>query len=587
MRILGLSSFRHDTSAALLEDNRIVAAIEDAKFSRTQSRGLPEAAIRFCLEAAGISWHDLDAVAVSARPVQGWMRRSWGAMRTSPLAPVSGAYFEANELGGLARDLSNLRVLRHKNGTSACKFLSFEHHQSHAASAFYLSPFDRALILTMDEDGDGRSGMLAIGEGTQMRALQSISFPHSLAWVYSQVTELLGFVPRKEEHKTQWLSLEGGAGYKQVFLKMLRNGGSLMPRIDSSFLQCGVTGRLTLAGKFYRQLGIPEGAQSLSDDQRRELASSLQHACTEIVGDLLEFYCKREGVYNVCLGGGLFQNVLMVSDLEKRLGLDRVFVPPAPGNSGCSVGAAVLAWHQDKTRPRRESEPGNYWGPSFAHHQIKDVLDNSKSRYLVQTTSDRRMDSTTKLLKAGKIVGWFQGRAEFGPRALGNRSLLASLWAPYVKENMNDFVKHREWFRPFAISIPEDDCARYFDASRNCATMNSLATVKSGVDVVPSDFMLPGNRVRLHVVDRKSNPMFWNLLKRFGEQAPAPMLLNTSFNIAGEPLVTRPQDAVRSYYCSGIDALVIENFVLSKATSMHVLAGVRAGEPAVATPITV
>jgi carbamoyltransferase len=577
MKILGLSSFRHDTSAALLEDNRIVAAIEDAKFSRTQSRGLPEAAIRFCLDAAGIGWHELDAVAVSARPVQGWMRRSWGAMRTSPLAPVSGAYFEANELGRLARDLSNLRVLRHKNGTSSSKFRSFEHHQCHAASAFYLSPFDRALILTMDEDGDGRSAMLSVGEGTQIRPLQSISFPHSLAWVYSQITELLGFVPRKEEHKTQWLSLEGEAKYKPVFLKMLRSGDSLLPRLDSSFLQYGITGRLTLAGKFYRQVGIAEGTQALSDDQRRELASSVQQACTEIVGDLLDFYCKREGIQHVCLGGGLFQNVLLVSDLEKRLGLDRVFVPPAPGNSGCSVGAAMLAWHQDKSRPRRESELGNYWGPAFGDHQIKDVLDNSKSRYAVQTTSDRRMDSTTKLLQAGKIVGWFQGRAEFGPRALGNRSLLASLWAPYVKENLNDFVKHREWFRPFAISIPEEDCARYFDASRNCGAMNSLATVKAGVDVVPADFLLPGGRVRLHVVDRKSNPMFWNLLKRFGEQAPAPMLLNTSFNIAGEPLVTRPQDAVRSYYCSGIDALVVESFVLSKATAMHVLAGTRAG----------
>ncbi len=533
--------------------------------------------MKYCLDAASITWHELDEVAVSARPVQGWMRRSWGAMRTSPLAPVSGAYFEANELGSLARDLSNLRVLRHKNGTSPCKFRTYEHHHCHAASAFYLSPFDRALILTMDEDGDGCCGMLAVGEGTQIRDLQSIAFPHSLAWVYSQVTELLGFVPRKEEHKTQWLSLEGEATYKQLFLKMLRSNGSLLPKVDSSFLQYGVTGRLRLASKFYRLAGIAEGTETLADDHRRELASSVQQACTEIVGDLLDSYCKKEGIQNICLGGGLFQNVLMVSDLEKRLGLDRVFVPPAPGNSGCAVGAAMLAWHQDKSRPRREPESGNYWGPAFSHHQIKDILDNSKSRYSVQTTSDRRMDSATKLLQAGKIVGWFQGRAEFGPRALGNRSLLASLWAPYVKENMNDFVKHREWFRPFAISVPEEDCANYFDASRNCGAMNSLATVKAGVDVIPADFLLPGRRVRLHVVDRKSNPMFWNLLKRFGQQAPAPMLLNTSFNIAGEPLVTRPQDAVRSYYCSGIDALVVESFVLSKATAMHVLAGVRAG----------
>lgn len=580
MRILGLSSFRHDTSAALLEDNRIVAAIEDAKLARTTTRGLPESAIRYCLESAGVTWHDLDEVAVSARPVQGWMRRSWRALRTSPAAPVSSAYFEANELGSLARDLSTLRVLRHKNG---CKFRNYEHHECHAASAFYLSPFEKALILTMDEDGDGRCGTLSVGEGTAIRPLLSIAFPHSVAWVYSQITELLGFSPHKDEHKTQWLSLEGEGKQKDLFLRIMRSGDSRLPRLDSSFLNYGVAGRLGFSTRFYKHAGIPEGAQTMSEDQRRDLASSVQQAATEIVGDLLEFYCKKEGIQNVCLGGGLFQNVLMVSDLERRLGLERVFVPPAPGNSGCSVGAALLAWHQKKDRPRREFEAGSYWGPAFPHSQIKDVLDNSKSRYQVLTTSDRRYESTTKLLQAGKIVGWFQGRAEFGPRALGNRSLLASLWAPYVKENMNDFVKHREWFRPFAISVPEEDCAKYFEASRNCGPMNSLAMVKPGVDVVPEDFLLPGRRVRLHVVDRKSNPGYWNLLKRFGEQAPAPMLLNTSFNIAGEPLVTRPQDAVRSYYCSGIDALVLESFVLSKATAAHVLAGARVGQVVVST----
>jgi carbamoyltransferase len=227
----------------------------------------------------------------------------------------------------------------------------------------------------------------------------------------------------------------------------------------------------------------------------------------------------------------------------------------------------LLAWHQAKGQPRYELENGNgnYWGPSCASQEIKDVLDNSKSRYSVPNTSGRRIETAIHLLEAGKVVGWFQGATEFGPRALGNRSILASPWAPYVKENLNDFIKHREWFRPFAISVPEEDCARYFECSPLCRSMNSLAWVRPNADVVPRSFCLPGDRIRLHVVERKSNPIFWNLLKRFGEQAPAPMLLNTSFNLAGEPLVARPQDALRSYFCSGIDALVIENFVLSKA----------------------
>ena len=571
MRILGLSSFRDDTSAALLVDGKFVAAIEDAKLARTPTHGLPEAAIKFCLDSAGLTWHDLDAVAVATLPVRGWTRRSWRAAGTFPFSPVAGAYYEANELGGLARDLSNLRILRHKNGTSACRFLNFEHHLCYAASSFYPSPFDRALILTLDEEGDGRAGMLALGEGTSLRPLKTISFPHSLAWVYSRITELLGFVPKKEEHKTQWLSMEGEPIFKEVFLDMLRGTKGSVPCLDSSYVNRGVTGHLALSSKFYRRLGVPEGGAPLGDEQRRALASSVQYACTEIVADLLEHYKRREGVKQVCLGGGLFQNVLLVSYLEKRLGLGQVFIPSAPGNSGSALGAAILAWQQN-SGVRCEPYSHSYWGPGFRSHEVKDVLDNSKARYLFQNTSEEKLDSTIKLLEAGKIVGWFQGRTEFGPRALGNRSLLASPWAPYVKENLNDFVKHREWFRPFAISVPEDDCARYFESSQLCGSMNSLAWVRGSGSDLPLDFCLPGKRIRLHSVSRQSNPLFWSLLKRFGTHGRAPMLLNTSFNLSGEPLVARPQDAVRSYFCSGIDALIIENFLLLKATATHVLA---------------
>jgi carbamoyltransferase len=245
--------------------------------------------------------------------------------------------------------------------------------------------------------------------------------------------------------------------------------------------------------------------------------------------------------------------------------MNRVFVPVAPGNAGTSLGAAYLGWHQTLRKPRAQCISSSYWGPKFSSQQTKDVLDNSKSRYALQTTVGKKLDTTVQLLLAGKIVGWFQGSAEFGPRALGNRSVLASPWASYVKENLNDFIKHREWFRPFAISVSEEDCPRYFEASRQCRSMSSLACVRPGSECLPEGFLLPGNRVRLHVVERRSNPLFWDLLKRFGEVAPAPMLLNTSFNLFGEPLVVTPRDAIRSYFCSGVDALVMDNFVLSKS----------------------
>jgi carbamoyltransferase len=213
---------------------------------------------------------------------------------------------------------------------------------------------------------------------------------------------------------------------------------------------------------------------------------------------------------------------------------------------------------------RKQGVSHVYWGPSYNQHEIYDVLTSSKVRYSTPKTTERRLETAIQLLQAGKIIGWFQGAAEFGSRALGNRSLLASPWAPYVKENLNDYIKHREWFRPFAIAIPEEDCPRFFECSQLCRYMNSLGILRSENNVLPDGFVLPGKRVRVHVVQEKANPLFWRLLKRFGEVAPAPMLINTSFNLAGEPLVTKPQDAFRSYFCSGLDALLIEGFVLSK-----------------------
>jgi carbamoyltransferase len=221
---------------------------------------------------------------------------------------------------------------------------------------------------------------------------------------------------------------------------------------------------------------------------------------------------------------------------------------------------------------------GPYWGPSFNRTEIKDTLDNSKARYSLQITEDRKMDMAVQLLHAGKIVGWYQGATEFGPRALGNRSVLASPWADYVKENLNDYIKHREWFRPFALAIPEEDCDRWFEGSPSCRYMNSLATAKPAQDGLPESFLLPGNRVRLHVVSREANPTFWRLLKRFGESAPAPILVNTSFNLFGEPLVVKPRDAMRSYFCSGLDALIIDNFVLSKSAVSHLVVARQANQ---------
>ena len=571
MRILGLSSLGHDTSAALLEDGVVRAVIEESKLSRQKdARGLPADAIRFCLRQAGAGWESVDRVALAATPVRGWIRRSAAGARISPLDPVATGHAQVREVGRLARELGYLRLLRHQAGARLDKKITnVEHHLSHAASAFFLSRYERALVVTMDEEGDGTSGMIAIGEGTRLRKLRDIPYPHSLAWLYSRITEILGFVPHAEEHKTQWLSLGGEPQYRKVFRDMLRQSGAGGLRLDHSYLDHGVGDHFVLSSKFWQKTGLPRNAADLtpelSEEQRRALAATVQQVCAEKVGEIIEALRRRHDVHDVCLAGGLFNNSLLVASLEQNLGLDHVFVPPAPGNSGTALGAALYLQHHEQQVPRKQYRSNPYWGPGYSRHEIKDVLDSCKARFSFQVMRERQSDQAVQLLLGGKIIGWFQGAAEFGPRALGNRSVLASPWGPYVKENLNDFIKHREWFRPFAVSVPIEDAPRYFEYSGLCETMNSLARVHPGAEGLPEGFVLPGDLVRLHTVSKEANPVLWDLLKRFGLQAPAPMLINTSFNLFGEPLVVSPLDAIRSYACSGIDALLMDNFLLTKA----------------------
>ncbi len=564
MVILGLSAFEHNPAALLFNDGVVEAAIEDNKLTRSSGQGVPQAAIKYCLSNAGVGWNDLQSVAVAARPLRALLRKSLWRARQTLSFPLDGIYHEAKELGTLSREWNNSQSLVDTNGLSPARLANLEHHLCHAAATFYASSFDRALILTLDEEGDGWSGLLALGEGTQIKILQRIPFPHSLGWVYSQMTALLGFIPHQEEHKVQWLSLEGEPVFQDLFVDLLMSSRKGLPSLNLSYFNGGRKGGLAFSQNFYQKIGLNrQNGEKVGAEQRAALASSLQHACTQVVAELIEHHREREAIDNVCLGGGLFDNTLLVADLEKRLGIP-VFVPPAPGNAGCALGAACLVWHQILKKPRIQPITHVYWGPSYSRQDIKDVLDNCKARYSLHYTEAEKLDATVQLLQAGKIVAWYQGATEFGPRALGNRSLLASPWAPYVKENLNDYVKHREWFRPFALAVPGEDSPKYFEHSPLSGFMTSLAYARPTEDETLRGFFLPGNRVRLQVVTRQSNPLFWRLLKRFGEQAPAPILVNTSFNLFGEPLVVSPRDAVRSFYCSGIDALMIDNFLLKK-----------------------
>jgi carbamoyltransferase len=569
MHILGLSSLEHGPAAAIIGETGLIAAIEEGKLARTRTaEGIPRRAIQFCLESAGIKWPDVDRIAIASRPGRAWSRAVFFRTRLAPFAPKSSVYFLNKASGELGRELNNFRIIRDMAAGPRDRVQGFDHHLSHAASAYFASPFDRALIVTFDERGDGRCGFAGVGEGKNIRELVGISFPHSLAWFYTQITKLIGFQPHGDEHKTQWLSTTGEPVFVEFFTAMLRRTPQSPPHLQSKYFQGDFAADLSFSDEFYKGLGIQREAEPhLEPKLCANIAASLQHACSEIVVEWVESLRKQTGHRNLCVAGGLFLNPLLVSAVEEKTGFESVFVQPAAGNEGTAVGAGWLAWHESSERSRLAPLASLYLGPQFSNEQIKQVLDNCKATYRWCNSEDQKVDEALSLLQAGRIVAWFQGAAEFGPRALGNRSLLASPWAPYVVDNLNDFVKHREPYRPFALSIPEEDCQEYFECTANGRFMTTMATptpkVRKLLEPISSGFIVQ-DRVRLHIVARGDNPLIWKLLRRSGEKGPAPILVNASFNLFGEPLVITPRDAIRSYFCSGVDALMAGNFLLSK-----------------------
>jgi carbamoyltransferase len=549
MYILGISA-THDSAAALLDERGVVAAIEEGKLQRSRRiGGIPRAAIQSCFEHAAVRWRDVSHVAIASQP--------------------------ATEKGSRKTDgePSDLLAFRKATGLPAKRFKTFDHHLCHAASAFFGSPFDRALVISMDERGDGRAGLVAVGKDGALRQRESIRLPNSLAWLYSQFTQLLGFRPHSDEHKTQWLSLAGEPEFAGVFVDLFRRAAGGPPYLNGKFFRRKTEEDLCFTKDFFRSVGIAynpkrPGSPELSEQMKANLAASLQQAISTVVCDWLESLREKSKETSLCLAGGLFQNPLLVAAIEVRTRFENVFVQPATGNEGTALGAAWLAWREANPKSANHSVALPLWGPSYSNAQIKLILDNCKANYRWLDSEEMKIVETLRLLTAGKIVAFFQGTTEFGPRALGDRSLLASPWAPYVKENLNDFVKHRESFRPFALAIPEEDASRFFTASPNARFLTTMAGATEGgqelLRGLPEGFLLRGNLVRLQVVRESDNPLFWKLLKRSGENAPAPILVNTSFNLFGEPLVVSPRDAVRSYFCSGTDALVAGNFLLEK-----------------------
>ena len=530
MILLGIGGILGDTAAAILRDGVLAAAVEESKLSRLAKAGsagslagLPQQSIAACLTMAGVGPDEVDAVAV-ARPFAS--------------GPEAGLHLQ------LRSRFPNSRVV------------VVEHHAAHAASAYYLSPFDAATVLTLDRAGDFRCGTLWRAAGTQLTLEKELYYPDSLGELYGRVTELLGFQANLEEHKVQWLSAAGDGRFRDLFLEIMpaRDGG--WPLLDRSFFDAQRPTHGGFSARFYDRLGLQDGAV-MPDSLRAPLAAGVQRAVEKTALEM------AGGRGPLCFAGGLGLNALLVSSLEAALG-QGVFVQPAAGNAGTALGAALYVWHAVYQQQKRVTFDNLYLGPSYSAEEIKRVLENCKLNFRYFLTTEETIDSAISQLADNRIVAWMHGRMEFGPRALGNRSILASPLDPYAAENLNAFIKHREPFRKFAASVPAELAPEYFEFGPNARFLATVGRVRPAHRARFSSAILNGDLIRVHTVSESDNPLYWKLLHAAGKATGLPVLYNTSFNLFSEPLVCTPRDAVRSFYSSGVDAMFVGNFFLQK-----------------------
>jgi carbamoyltransferase len=434
------------------------------------------------------------------------------------------------------------------------RFAVVEHHTAHAASAYFLSPFDHAIVLTLDRAGDFRCGARWRAQGNEIQVEKELYFPDSLGDLYGRVTELLGYTRNADEHKVQWLSTAGDDRFVSLFEGILEWRDADWPRLDRGYFDRDHVSMGGFSASFRSSLGIAEHAP-VPEKLKAHIAAGLQRAIERAVA-------KMAGdADRICLAGGLGLNVLLVASLEQ----DRqVFVQPAAGNAGTAIGAVLHAWHSVYRQSRRACLGDLCLGPEFSAEDTKQVLENCKLRFRYLLTTDELVDAAIKQLNDNHIVAWMHGRMEFGPRALGNRSILASPLNPYSTENLNTFIKHREGFRKFAASVPADVAHEYFDVGPNARYLATVGKVRPPHRERFESAVLGDSWVRVHTVRSDDNPLYYRLLQEAGRTTGLPVLYNTSFNLFGDPLVCTPRDAARSFYSSGIDSMFVGHFLLQK-----------------------
>ncbi|MBF0627591.1 MAG: carbamoyltransferase [Magnetococcales bacterium] len=602
MHLLGISAYYHDAAACLITDGKIVAAAQEERFTRKKhDPGFPAHAIACCLDEAGIRPDQLDHVVFYDKPFLKFERiletylafapQGFGSFVTSLPVWVKEKLFQKSVL------LQALRTSVDPNTDWASRLLFSEHHLSHAASAFFPSPFDRAAVLTLDGVGEWTTTSVAIGNGNRLHVTKEIHFPHSLGLLYSAFTYYTGFKVNSGEYKVMGLAPYGEPKYAQRILDHLidlKDDGSFA--LDLRYFNY-CTG-LTMTNDAFHDLfgGPPRQPESLLTQRELDLAASIQLVIEEAVLKLARGIARTTGEKNLCLAGGVALNCVANGKLLRDRSFEQIWIQPAAGDAGGAIGAALAACHLllDQPRPPRlgqDGMQGGYLGPAYDQTEIDTRLTRLGARFTTLSETEI-IDQTAQALADGKAVGWHSGRMEFGPRALGGRSILADARSPTMQKLLNLKVKFRESFRPFAPSVLREDLAAWFELDVDTPYMLLVADVAPdkrrqmtdaenalfGIDKlnVPRSSIPAVTHVdysaRIQSVHAETNPRYHALIRRFKALTGCPVLVNTSFNVRGEPIVATPEDAFRCFMGTGLDLLVVGNALLHKAEQPQHLA---------------
>jgi len=593
MRILGISAFYHDSAAALVEDGRVVAAAQEERFTRKkQDSRYPENAIHYCLDEGGLSLDELDYIVFYEKPFLKFERlletylafapRGFASFRMALPLWLKQKLFQ--------KDLLGKRFKARAPGFDWQRKLLFaEHHQSHAASAFYPSPFDEALVLTMDGVGEWATTSVGIGRDNSIEMLKEIHFPHSLGLLYAAFTYYTGFKVNSGEYKVMGLAPYGEPRYAHIILDKLidlKSDGSF--NLNQEYFDYCVGLRMT-NGNFDRLFGGPPRApDALLEQRHMDLAASVQTVTEEVIVRMVRSLVAETGLRRLCLAGGVALNCVANGKILRDGVIEDLWVQPAAGDAGGALGAALSAYHEFLDQPRRvgnvlDGMQGAYLGPAFSNEEIAARLHNAGAVFKV-VEDEALIEDTVDALVAEKAVGWFQGRMEFGPRALGARSILGDPRSPQMQRQLNLKVKFRESFRPFAPSVLREDVGEWFQLDGDSPYMlvvadlredrrrpvseedkalfgiDRLNTIRSEIPAVTHVDM----SARIQTVHRETNPRYHALLSAFKARTGCPVLVNTSFNVRSEPIVCTPEDAFRCFMGTDIELLVAGNCVARK-----------------------